>query len=59
MINENFQLTFAEVQAYESEANQMRAEAMRNGCIAVVAFVKSVAHRAIEALTRPAHIKNT
>lgn len=55
MTNDIQQPTAAEIRAYEAKAHQLRAQAMLTGIKAVVAFVKSIAHRAVEAFTRPVH----
>ncbi len=55
MTNDPFHLTYAETRAYEAKANALRAEAMRAGGIAIATFVAKLWHRAVDALSRPAH----
>ena len=55
MTIEFHQPTPAEIQAYGLEARMLRAEALRSSSKAVVAFVKSVARRAVDAFKRPVH----
>jgi len=55
MTNDPYHLTYAEIRAYETKANVLCAEVMRAGGKAIASFVAKLWHRAVDALSRPAH----
>ncbi len=55
MTNEIYHPTPADIRAFEAKARTLRAEAMRDGSKAVTSYVAKLVHRAVDALSRPAH----
>lgn len=55
MTNETHFPTATELHAYEVQAHELRAQAMKSGIAAISASFKSAAHRVAGFLTRPAH----